>query len=246
MRTVHTTLGGLTCHVVEEPGTRPDLAVILCHGFGATGDDLAPFAAEIAARLPAVRGRVRFVFPEAPLTLGDLGYGTSRAWWMIDLQSIAARRAGDGEALRRYRQETPEGLGHARRLLRGAVDQLLGETGLGFGQVVLGGFSQGSMLTLDLALRLDEPPAALWALSGTLIAEPEWRRLAPRRKGLHVVQSHGTLDPILPFENAVALRDLLIESGLEVDFLSFPGEHTIPPTALDKLIGSLTGLLAAK
>jgi len=109
--------------------------------------------------------------------------------------------------------------------------------------VVLGGFSQGAMVTTDLALRQDEAPAALVILSGTLLAESEWRARAVRRKGLRVLQSHGRQDPILPFAEAVLLRDLLQESGLAVEFLPFDGPHTISEEALDRLGALLLSLL---
>ena len=51
-------------------------------------------------------------------------------------------------------------------------------------------------------------------------------------------QSHGRTDPILPFAAAEWLRDLLDDSGLEVEFLEFPGVHTIPMEAVEKM-GSL-------
>lgn len=238
------TFGELDCHVIDPRGGAPRLAVLLCHGFGACGDDLVPVAEALAASRPGIAEQVQFVLPEGPLALGDMGYGTARAWWMLDLQSVAARRAGDADALRRHRAEMPDGLPAARRLLRTALDALLLRSGLEIGQVVLGGFSQGAMLATDLALRIDEQPAALWALSGTLVAEPEWRRLAPLRAGLPVFQSHGTADPILPYASAEALRDLLREAGLAVEFLSFPGEHTIPEAAIRTLSAQLGALLA--
>jgi phospholipase/carboxylesterase len=55
------------------------------------------------------------------------------------------------------------------------------------------------------------------------------------RRGLPVLQTHGTQDPLLPYSEAVALRDLLTESGLNVEFLSFDGPHTIPPSTLIRL-----------
>ena len=82
---------------------------------------------------------------------------------------------------------------------------------------------------------LEEAPAALAILSGALIARPEWSRLAPKRAGLRVLQSHGTADPILPFLGATALRPLLEAAGLAVDFVSFPGGHGVPPDAVHKL-----------
>ncbi len=112
--------------------------------------------------------------------------------------------------------------------------------------MILGGFSQGAMLATDVALRLEEAPAGLIIWSGTLISEPEWRKRAPARRGLGVFQSHGRQDPLLPFLRAVALRDLLIEAGLEVDFLAFDGEHTIPLEALERTADFLVRCLAPR
>jgi len=50
-----------------------------------------------------------------------------------------------------------------------------------------------------------------------------------------VFQSHGRGDPLLPFERAVELRDLLREAGLQVRFEEFGGGHEIPQSVLDAL-----------
>ena len=47
--------------------------------------------------------------------------------------------------------------------------------------------------------------------------------------------SHGRQDPILPYIEGEALRALLTEAGLAVEFIPFDGPHTIHPDALDKL-----------
>jgi phospholipase/carboxylesterase len=59
-----------------------------------------------------------------------------------------------------------------------------------------------------------------------------WRELAAKRGPLNVLQSHGRHDPILPFEAAIWLREMFDESGFDVDFIEFPGIHTIPHPAL--------------
>ena len=94
-------------------------------------------------------------------------------------------------------------------------------------------FSQGAMLSTDLALRTDRPLAGLLLLSGTLLAASTWRDLAPRRAGLPVFQSHGSMDNLLPFAAAERLRALLTDSGLEVDWVQFRGGHEIPPPVLE-------------
>jgi phospholipase/carboxylesterase len=125
-------------------------------------------------------------------------------------------------------------MAHARRMLTGTLEALQQQSGLPMGRILLGGFSQGAMLATDLTLRSDEAPAALAIFSGTMLAEPEWRRLAPRRRGLKVLQTHGRQDPILPFVSSEWVREMLVESGLDVRYLPFDGPHTI---SMDGVVG---------
>lgn len=239
---IRTRLGELDCLVSEERAvTKPEKLVVLCHGFGAPGEDLAPLASELCQLRPDL-GHARFVFPAAPLELDGFGFGDSRAWWMIDPSRFAGLERNP-EALKALRREIPEGLGKARRQLMAAVEQLLKQTGLEPGQLVLGGFSQGAMLATDVALRLEEAPAGLVVLSGTLLCEDDWTRRAEGRKGLPVFQSHGMEDPLLPFAAAEALRDLFIHAGLPVEFLPFRGGHGIPYEVLERLAAFMQGRL---
>ncbi len=144
------------------------------------------------------------------------------------------------------RRDTPEGLGKSRRLLTACLSEAARGAGLGLGDVVLGGFSQGAMLSLDTALRLDEAVAGLVLLSGTLISEEEWRRRAALRRGLPVLQAHGRQDPLLPYAAAEALRDLLVQQGLDVDFRAFEGGHTITLDVLRGVTDLLERVLAAR
>ncbi len=93
MINLQTTLGGLSCRVLQQasPGASLELAVVLCHGFGAPGDDLVSLAPEILRARPELAQKVRFVFPEAPLSLAGQGYGGGRAWWPLDVQRLAVR-----------------------------------------------------------------------------------------------------------------------------------------------------------
>lgn len=233
-RVTSTTLGSLSCTCVQADEQPPQLLVVLCHGFGAPGDDLVGLGPELFQRRPALAGKVRFLFPEAPLSLGFAGYGEGRAWWMIDVERLVAAQARGEAEIARLRAETPEGLPRARRLLRELLEVACRQASLPPGRVVLGGFSQGGMLATDVALRQEEAPAGLCVLSGTLICEPEWRRLAPNRSALPVFQSHGRQDPLLPFANAEALRDLLQGAGLDVELFPFDGQHTISLEALER------------
>lgn len=237
-------LGGLECRTVDwlAEGERPRMAVVLCHGFGAPGRDLVPLAAELVTLEPGLADAARFVFPEGPMRLDDQGLPGGRAWWHIDINRlVAAVELGETRILR---SECPEGMAEARGTLSALVEELRAATGLPASKIVLGGFSQGAMLATDLALRLPDRPGGLCILSGSLVCEDEWRDLAPRRGPLPVVQSHGYEDPLLPFKAAEWLRDLLIDAGLDVDFVPFHGMHVIPPETLSHAAALLRRLTA--
>ncbi|MDP2272441.1 MAG: alpha/beta fold hydrolase [Archangium sp.] len=229
---MHTEIAGLSVEVFQATQTAPSAAVILCHGFGAPGDDLVGLAPELVSAVPALRD-VRFYFPAAPLTL-EMGFGDSRAWWLIDMGAVQ-KLAHDPAAQREFRRKEPEGMPAARKALLALVQDVAAHTGLPMKKIILGGFSQGAMIATDVALRLEEAPGGLCVLSGTLLIEDAWKQKAKARAGLPVFQSHGRQDPILPYVAAEWLKELFLESGMEHEFVPFDGGHTIGPQAFTKL-----------
>jgi phospholipase/carboxylesterase len=208
--------------------------VVLLHGFGAPGDDLVGLWRQFAAP----RG-TRYVFPEAPIDLGP-AYAGGRAWWMIDFEERIRRdRMGKRDV-----SEIPDGLDDARPM----VDELLVEAtrvlGPPPGKVVLGGFSQGAMLSLDVALRSSHALAGLVLMSGTHIAANEWAPRLAGRRSLPVLMSHGREDPILPFAIDEELRATLVAAGLTVEWVPFTGGHGIPPHVVDRVGAFLSHVLA--
>ena len=215
-------LAGLTTRIV---GNGP-ITCVLLHGFGAPGDDLVALAQYIPLPDPSL---VRFVFPAAPIELGGL-YGDSRAWWRLDLARLEQDlRTG---AVRDRRGEVPDGLVEARKQVDAFLTALKARYSIDDSKLVLGGFSQGAMLSLDAALHRATPPAALILMSGTLIAESEWRPLYAKLDNVPVLQSHGRADSLLPFMIAEILRDDLTAAGAKVTFIPFNGGHEIPPPVL--------------
>jgi phospholipase/carboxylesterase len=88
------------------------------------------------------------------------------------------------------------------------------------------------MLSTDVALRLEEAPAGLAALSGTLLIEEVWKQKAKGRAGLPVYLSHGQQDPLLPFWAAERMKGLLEAAGMPVTWAPFEGGHQIPMAVL--------------
>jgi phospholipase/carboxylesterase len=211
----------------ETHGSEP-LTVVLLHGFGAPGDDLVGLVSSLGAP-PGTT----LLFPEAPKLVADFVpvplMGSARAWWMIDIgrfeRAIANHLTSD------LVREIPDGLDDARMALSEMIDALEAQ-GTPPSRIVLGGFSRGSMLATDLILRDARPFRGLVIFSGTLLAENEWRPRMKARAGFFVFQSHGTADPILPYDIATMLRRELEGAGLNVTFSSFVGGHGIAPQVM--------------
>jgi phospholipase/carboxylesterase len=198
--------------------------VILLHGFGAPGDDLAPLASVITAP-----EGTRWVIPEAPIEL-DFG---GRAWWMLDLAAREAALARGEE--RNLSRELPPGLPQARAAILSLIANIEHDLHVPASQIVLVGFSQGGMLAMDVMLHAPAPLAGVAVLSGTLIAEDTWLARMPARKDVPVLLSHGHSDPLLPFKQSERLRDLLCAAGFAVQWVPFADGHTIPEEVIEQL-----------
>lgn len=232
-------LGGLRTRIaggIDGEGGGNGPVVILLHGFGAPGDDLVPLA-----DVMDVPTGTRWLFPEGPLPL-NMGFGDSRAWWMIDMARIQADRAAG--RVRDLSMEIPKGLALARARMLAFLNELPRRLPIDYKKTVIGGFSQGAMLTCDALLHTDYPFAGLVQLSGNLLAQPVWSPLMSKRKGLPVFQSHGMQDEILPYVGAERLRDALTKSGIAVNWNSFRGGHEIPESVRRALNVFLKTVLA--
>lgn len=211
--------------------------VVLLHGFGAPGTDLVPLW-----RVLDVPHEVRFVFPEAPVSLAPMGYGAGRAWWMLDLEAMERRARGEDVPDRSG--EVPDGLGPAHAQLDAMMADLQTRMGVGPERIVLGGFSQGSMLACDWALQAGVPLAGLALLSSTLIARDRWAAGMASLASTPVLQTHGSEDPLLPLSAAETLRDLLREAGVDVEWLEFRGGHELPGDVLSALAAFIRARLS--
>jgi phospholipase/carboxylesterase len=223
-------IGGLRTRVTggtDGKGGGHGPLVLLLHGFGAPGDDLL----SLVDALDVPTG-TRFVVPEGPLTL-SFGPSDARAWWIIDMARIAADQAAG--RVRDLSHEIPKGLAPARETMLVFLKEVEQSLNADPRKTILGGFSQGAMLSCDMMLRTTQPYAGLIQLSGTLLAVQEWGPLLAKRKNLPVFQSHGVQDEILPYVGAERLRDHLTHAGLLVEWHSFRGGHEIPRMVLKRL-----------
>src|SRR5215210_3756020 len=191
----------------------PEGALVLLHGRGADEHDLLP----LLDMLDPGR-RLLGATPRGPLSLPPGG-----AHW------YAVRRVGypDPET---FHSTYPE--------LAAWLDGLLAEHGIAPGRTVLGGFSQGSVMSYALGLGAGRPhPAGIVAMSGFLPKVEGFELDLAGAAGLPVAIGHGTHDPVISVEFGREARDALLEAGADVTYRESPMPHTIDPAFMGELPG---------
>jgi phospholipase/carboxylesterase len=201
-------------------GDKGGLLVVLLHGWGARGDDLAPLARALE------RPRTRFLVPAAPLSRP----GGGRAWWQLGASQRPAHASTD-ELPRNHEPNTE--VAAARR----AVQALLHDSRQRYApdSIVIAGFSQGAMLALDVALAADPPVDRAAVLSGALLVDSlpalHEKKATPRA----VFVAHGRRDQVLPFASGASIERVLAPYGHQVSFFPFDGGHEIPAAVVARL-----------
>ena len=103
--------------------------------------------------------------------------------------------------------------------------------------LVLGGFSQGTVMSWALGLGRGQArrPAAILALSGFLLCVEGLEFELGGLDGYPVAIAHGSLDPVIPVDFSREARDALTAAGADVLYRESPLPHTIDPRVLPEL-----------
>jgi phospholipase/carboxylesterase len=196
-------------------------AVVVLHGWGAPGDDLVPLAEALQ------RPGVRFFVPAAPLP--EMGGG--RAWWHLDPNARPPHASTD---------QLPPGFrpNPAVVAVRAAVQTLLATVVDRYApaSLALAGFSQGAMLSIDVALAGAPGVDLVVAMSGVLLMDSVSALTAPHPTRPRFLLTHGRRDPVVPFPNGDRCRELLEKHGFSVTWRPFDGGHEIPPPVLADVV----------
>jgi phospholipase/carboxylesterase len=131
-------------------------------------------------------------------------------------------------------------------LAGGWLDSALAEHGVEIGRTVLGGFSQGAVMSYALGLGAGRPaPAGILALSGFMPTVDGFELDLTGREGFPVAIGHGTGDPVIGVEWGRDARDRLTAAGAAVTYREYPLPHMVDPGFLDELRREwLPGVLA--
>ena len=112
-------------------------------------------------------------------------------------------------------------------------------------RVVLGGFSQGAVMSWALGLGTDRPrPAAIIALSGFLPEVEGFELDLTGLDGYPIAIAHGSLDPVIPVEFSRAAFERVRAAGADLLWRETPVPHTIDPRVLPELQAFVAAAIA--
>jgi phospholipase/carboxylesterase len=204
---------------IRPAASEPEGALVLLHGRGADEHDLFGLLDAIDPDR-----RLVGVTPRAPLALPPGG-----AHW------YAVYRVGFPD---------PDTFWPTFRDLCDWYDELPERLGFEADRIVLGGFSQGCVMSYALGLTEGRPaPRALLALSG-FMPVVEGLELDLDRPGLDLVIEHGAGDPVIGVAFAREARARLAGSPISVSYREFDGGHWVDPATLPTLRATVDAALA--
>jgi phospholipase/carboxylesterase len=215
-------------HRVRPPAAEPEGALVLFHGRGADELDLLPLLEVLDPER-----RLLGVTPRGPLSWSQVVGGTSR-FPQTPSTGPLPRTGGDAAGAHWYVVERvgfpdPATFHPTVERAGGWLDALARETGVPPERTVLGGFSQGAVMTYALGLGRGRPRyAGLIALSGFIPVVEGWeadldRELPP------IAIGHGTYDPIIEVGFGRRARETLEAAGAAVTYRESPMPHAIDP-----------------
>lgn len=203
-------------------GGKPSSLIVLLHGWGADGNDLADLAYPFSLRFPGAA----FFVPHAPepCSMNPMG----RQWFDIE--------------------DRVTGPVIAAPVINKAIAEAAKELNLNNNAIALTGFSQGGMMSLHCGLRMPETLAAIVSFSGALLVYDDLQATHDNNSlsSPPVQLVHGTEDQVVPFEMMDVSADILEGLGVAVTRVPRDGlGHGIDADALSAAIEFLAIYLPA-
>lgn len=95
-------------------------------------------------------------------------------------------------------------------------------------QMVLGGFSQGCVMAIDVGLRYPRRLAGVLGISGHVCdVETLLKELSPVARQQRLLVTHGTMDSVIPLRATQPLIERLRQAGIPVEWHVYQKDHTI-------------------
>lgn len=181
--------------------------LIMCHGYGSDENDLFSFASELPEELFIIS--VRAPYPLQP-------YGN--AWYAINFDAVQGKWSDNEEAIT------------SRDKIAAFIDYATGKYPVDAKNVILLGFSQGTILSYSVALTYPDKVKNIVALSGYINKDIIPTDISSESlKHLNIYSSHGSLDQVIPVDWARQSKPFLDNLSVNISYGEFPVGHGVAP-----------------
>ncbi len=194
--------------IVLEPLTqkKPKSAVILCHGYGGDGKDISILANYWRAHLPDTV----FVCPDAP----EKCEASSSGFQWFDLMDRSQEQVLSKSLV-------------AEIKLNKLIDEVKEKNNLLANQIVIGGFSQGCMISLQTGIKRKDKVNSIIGYSGRIIDTEHLSKNIVSKP--NIILMHGDIDQIVPASSLLEAKDFFSKNNYEIETHIFKNcEHRIP------------------
>jgi phospholipase/carboxylesterase len=194
--------------IILEPLSKekPKSAVILCHGYGGDGKDISILANYWKAHLP----ETIFICPDAP----EKCAASPSGFQWFDLMDQTPDQVLSKSLV-------------AESKLNKLIDEVKDKNNLLANQIVIGGFSQGCMISLQTGIKRKDTINSIVGYSGRIIdTEHLGKNIASQP---NVILMHGDIDQIVPVNSLLEAKDFFNKNNYKIESKIFKNcEHRIP------------------
>ena len=196
---------------------KPRQVVVLCHGYGGDGRDISILATNWQRFLPDAV----FLCPNAP----EICAVNAQGYQWFDLSSDKEEVILEKSLVAEVKLDT-------------FLDQVLDNFQLGTTNLALVGFSQGCMMSIQIALKKKEQINCLIGYSGKVINQ---KHLSDKIKSKpKIFLMHGAKDTLVPPTHLLEAKEYLVKHGLKIKTKLFKDcEHRIPVEGISLGLGFL-------
>ena len=185
---------------------KPKNAVILCHGYGGDGKDISILASYWRAHLT----ETIFICPDAP----EKCEASPSGYQWFDLMDQSSEQILSKSLV-------------AENKLNKLIDEVKLKYELKGHQIIIGGFSQGCMITLQTGIKRKDKINSIIGYSGRIISTEHLSKNIISRP--NVILMHGDLDQVVTIDSLLEAKEFFGKHNYEIETKMFKHcEHRIP------------------
>jgi phospholipase/carboxylesterase len=187
-------------HTRDFSNGKPKNLAIILHGYGADGENLVDLADFFAPHIESPT----FIVPDAPFP-HEYAPNFGRQWFSL---------------MNRDEAVLMQGATIAYEILTKFIEEKLEEYGLGFQNLILIGFSQGTMMSLFAGLKISEQCRGIIGFSGTIVSAEDTISTCKSKPPVCLI--HGIDDDVVPCTLGKFTAKVLKSNGFDVQLHEIP------------------------